>query len=152
MKKHFFLGLIFIFSITTSGFAWINFEPTTVPVKTERVSEDELLKALTVDQILNLTPRSYKLLTGKKMSLKDRISLHFLQKQLKKDLKKDGKADAGKYIGGAGFEFNLLGFLIGLILGILGIIGVYIFSRDRDLRKSAWIGFAVWVVIFLLIL
>jgi uncharacterized membrane protein YqaE (UPF0057 family) len=54
---------------------------------------------LSLDDILNLTPKKYQKLTGKKMSLKQTIALKVAQKKIKKFLSKpEGDISKGGYI------------------------------------------------------
>jgi uncharacterized membrane protein YqaE (UPF0057 family) len=46
-----------------------------------------------VDDLLNLTPRKYRELTGQKLSLKETIALKVAQKKIKKELRKGEKRE-----------------------------------------------------------
>lgn len=113
----------------------------------EKNPEEGLIK-----ELLALTPRKYYTLTGKKMSLKERISLRWTQWKIKKMLRK-GKAIDLTVIKKAGksSDFNLPGFALGAVLSLLGVLIAYLIDKtDTSLIKWAWIGAAAGAVIILL--
>jgi hypothetical protein len=46
--------------------------------------------------------------------------------------------------------FNIGGFLLGLFLPLIGILGAYIFTKDRNFIKWAWIGTGTYFLIFII--
>ena len=48
-------------------------------------------------------------------------------------------------------EFHFGGFLLGLLLGIIGVGLAYIFSDDEDFRRNSWYGLGTWLIIWLLL-
>jgi hypothetical protein len=48
-------------------------------------------------------------------------------------------------------EFHFGGFILGLLLGLIGVGLAYIFSSDADFRRNAWYGFGTWMIIWLLL-
>lgn len=52
----------------------------------------------------------------------------------------------------AATEFKIGGFLLGLLLGLIGVLLAYIFSDDKDFIRSAWYGVGTWIIIYLLLL
>jgi hypothetical protein len=48
-------------------------------------------------------------------------------------------------------EFHFGGFILGLLLGIIGVGLAYIFSSDAAFRRNAWYGFGTWMIIWLLL-
>ena len=46
-------------------------------------------------------------------------------------------------------DFNIGGFVLGLLLSVIGVLIAYLIG-DTNVIKWAWIGFAVFLVIFLL--
>ena len=49
-------------------------------------------------------------------------------------------------------EFNIGGFLLGFLLGLIGVGLAYIFSNDESFRRSAWYGCGTFVIIYILLL
>jgi len=108
--------------------------------------------AMTNKQFLQLTPKSYYQLTGTKMGFKDRMALKIAQKEVRSSIKKNEvkENDAVNFnqsmaSGRGNFRFG--GFLLGLLLGLIGVALAYIFTSDKAYIKSAWKGFATWVAI-----
>ena len=48
-------------------------------------------------------------------------------------------------------DFSIGGLVLGLLLGIIGVLIAYLIG-DSAVIKWAWIGFAIWVGIVLLVL
>ena len=49
--------------------------------------------------------------------------------------------------------FNLGGFALGFLLGLIGVLIAYLINDDKksDRVKWAWIGLAAWIVILILV-
>ena len=47
-------------------------------------------------------------------------------------------------------EFHFGGFILGLLLGLIGVGLAYIFSDNPTFRRNAWYGFGTWLIILLL--
>ena len=45
------------------------------------------------------------------------------------------------------FKFNVLWFLIGLVLGPIGVLLAYASKQKKDKVTSSWIGFGVYAII-----
>tara|TARA_B110000977_G_C10795303_1_gene384120 strand:+ start:131 stop:454 length:324 start_codon:yes stop_codon:yes gene_type:complete len=48
-------------------------------------------------------------------------------------------------------EFHFGGFLLGLLLGLIGVALAYIFSQDADFRRNSWYGLGTWLILILLL-
>ena len=118
------------------------------------------VKAMTLQQFLTLTPKQYRLLTGKKMSLKEQLGFAILKAKLKRQLADDKaaphKSDLGLLsliFGGAAWVFAFIpaigvisiGFAIGAV--VLGILGL---NRKKGDTKSI-IGLVLGSVFILLL-
>jgi uncharacterized membrane protein YqaE (UPF0057 family) len=103
MKKTLFLlpALFFCFNV----FATLPLEPSKELKSTSVIKEATEINNLPadmvsmgIDQFLSLTPKKYKELTGKKLSLKETLQLKVAQKFVKKKLKHGGEMSKGLYI------------------------------------------------------
>ena len=146
------LGLVMLFA-----FQFVNatVEPASTfkPWITENsVTDPQPLTLRTLEEFLSLTPKKYTELTGKKMTIPQKVSLKIAQHKVKRAIKKGKTVDLNalsKEVDTS--NFNIGGFVLGLLLGIIGVLIAYLIG-DRNIVKWAWIGFAVWVGIVLLIL
>jgi len=48
-------------------------------------------------------------------------------------------------------RFNLGGFLLGLLLPLIGPLGAYLFTKNKNFIRWAWIGTLAYVVVFLIV-
>lgn len=131
-----------------SSFATI--EPSSPPLKSENAAASPL-ENFTVQDFLALTPKKYKELTGQKLSLTQKISLKIAQKKMKRAIKNNESIDVNAAMAD-GFDtsdFNIGGFVLGLLLSVIGVLIAYLIG-DTNVIKWAWVGFGVFFVIFLL--
>lgn len=120
------------------------------------------LNGIELPDFLNLNPKKYYELTGKKMTLKEKISLSILKAKLKKQLPDEEKPERKRSdVGLLSLIFGGAAFVVALIPGIgiaslglaiaaivLGIIGL---SRKKGDTKSL-IGLILGSVFFLLLI
>jgi hypothetical protein len=105
---------------------------------------------MNVEEFLALTPKKYKELTGEKLSLTQKISLKLAQKKIRKALKNNESVDSITMANAVDTsDFNIGGFVLGLLLSVVGVLIAYLIG-DTSVIKWAWIGFGVFLVIFLL--
>ena len=117
------------------------------------------LSLISAKQFLALTPQKYQDLTGKKLNLVQKVQLKVLQHKVKKMVKRGevvSMADVQKKFYEMG-EMDLLGFLLGLILGPIGVIIALILKETGDVGPDTvrWslYGLLVWLaIVFLVIL
>jgi hypothetical protein len=145
-----FVVLALLISVTRAGM--ITAPVISEPVKTETVSPADALSKMDAKTFLLLTPAKYKEITGKKMTLKEKIGLKLAQRHVKKQLKKGKEVNVAEAMRAEG-NFNWGAAALGFFLGLIGVLIVYLaFKNDKETaRKSAWIGLAVWIAVWLII-
>lgn len=121
------------------------------PVNGEKTTASSL-ENMNVKDFLALSPKKYKELTGEKLSLTQKISLKIAQKKIKKAVKNNEAVDSVTMQNALDTsDFNIGGFVLGLLLSVIGVLIAYLIG-DTTVIKWAWIGFGVFMVIFLLTL
>lgn len=136
-----------IFNLTTSALTVPSTEP--VPPKSENTVVTPFT-GMTVQDFLALTPKKYKELTGEKLSVTQKISLKLAQKKIRKAVKNNESIDSATMANAVDTsDFNIGGFVLGLLLSVIGVLIAYLIG-DTSVIKWAWIGFGVFLVIFLL--
>lgn len=147
MKKGLLLLLVaFAFGMMSFSTATEQKEPVQKP-NIEQLIPDAF-KGMSADELLNMSPREYKKLTGQKLSIKEAIALKAAQKQIKKHFPAEGaggeKPDKSVYIilaifisfVGVGLATDWKGndWIINLILSLLcwipGVIHALIKMKD----------------------
>ena len=139
--------------------------PVSYAINPETVKKDPLAseimltlfgsdKKVSLEEFLKMTPKHYKEITGKKMKFKDKISMKLAQRQLKKCMNSDGTVNMEKLNKVDTSGFNIGGFALGLFLSIIGVLIAYLISKGEqpNLVKWAWIGAAVGLIIYLLLI
>jgi hypothetical protein len=146
------LGVIALLTINTTNAS----TSLVLPLSTHILPKDKNpLALISAKQFLELTPKKYQELTGKKMSFVQKVQLKFVQHKVKKMVKRGEvvtMADVAKK-----FEddtlMNVLAFLLGVVLGPIGVIIVLILRESGDMSQTAFrwslIGLLIWLVWFL---
>jgi hypothetical protein len=105
---------------------------------------------MTVKDFLELTPKKYQELTGQKMKFSQKVSLKIAQAKVKKMAKKNPNMNIMPFTKGIDTsDFSIGGFVLGLLLGVIGVLIAYLIG-DQQVIKWSWYGFAVWGIIVLL--
>ena len=133
--------LLFFFLVHSAFSAFVPSTPQTKekPKHAQMTAQEQ---RMFMEQFVKLTPKEYGIMRGKKLSFFEKMEFKILQKRYKKKLY-DGDDSTG---------FNLGGFALGFLLGLIGVLLAYIFSQDRNFRKWTWIGFGVYAVIIIAVL
>jgi hypothetical protein len=148
--------LLFVVAFAFSSNAGIIYVPanSTDNAKVGKLNAVEMLSRLDAQSFLALTPAKVAEMTGRKMTLNQKINLKLTQRQVKKQLKKGIEVDMMEMAKRANSgSFNWGAAALGFFLGLIGILIVYLaFKNDKEVaRKSGWIGFAVGVAVALLL-
>ena len=109
-------------------------------------------KQISVEIFLKLTPKSYRLITNKKMGLRERVCLSLGKKKFRKMISKDGTIDMKKMERGGfwgGFKWHWGGFAMGLIFNILAPV-LALFANDEHKWDRFWTALHTAIYIWLL--
>ncbi|HTE07727.1 MAG TPA: hypothetical protein VK628_03125 [Flavitalea sp.] len=124
-----------------------------IPVSPQAVHHSAL-KGMTMKDFLMLTPKSYKALTGKKMSLKERFALKLTQHKVKRELKNNPDFDISSPLPAPEIfdtsDFSWPALLLGLV-PVIGILIAYL-TDNNTIIKWAWVGTGIVLLILLLFL
>jgi hypothetical protein len=136
-----------IFSLFLLVFSAISLNAALPPMK---VATTDATIQLSSEDLLALTPFKYEELTGEKLGLKGKLALYLLKKEVKKTGTTEPiqlEEELANNDGG----FNLVGFLAGFFLSILGVLLVFLLaSNNKAMKRSAWLGFGIMVLLALL--
>jgi hypothetical protein len=126
-----------------------------VPVRVDGTAP--VTAPVTVDALVKMNSREFAELVGHKLSLKEKIVFRIAQRELRKDMKREGlQSDATLDVqqmmadGEKGFYFG--GFILGLLLGLIGVLIAYLMKKDKAFIRSTWIGWGAWVVLLVILL
>lgn len=175
MKRVFTLSLVIAMAITTcfasSVVAPASTAPSVVALATETVAPAPLKasdiripvgntgKVIDLQELSTIKVADYEKMTGKTMSWFHRVEFKLAQKKLRNSINDDGTLNnkrleklARDMDEGGGFHAG--GFFLGFLLGLIGVLIAYLINDDkrRNRVKWAWIGWGVFVVIYLVII
>lgn len=112
---------------------------------------------ISVEEFIKLTPKSYRQIAGKKMSLKEKIGLVLGKRSLKKMINKDGTMNTAKMKRGGlwgGFQWHWGGFALGFFLNILGPIVALFFNDDYKWDRfwtALHTAVYVWLILVIIV-
>ena len=158
MKR--FLVFLLAFSFVATSFA----SGALVIVKPKKA--DEIMipigntgQKISLLDLAQIKVKDFEALSGRHLSLVDKIGFKLAQRQLQKSINSDGTVNnkkLKKYLDRADVTtgFNIGGFALGFLLGLIGVLIAYLINDDKKSArvKCAWIGFAVWIVILIILL
>jgi len=146
------LTLMVAFILLTSSYP----VPETASFSHPKGKNNLELTNLTVGEILSLSKSEFRELYGSKLSFKEAFVFKSFQRDLRKELN-DKKITLGQTLNfkevfeEKKFEFNIGGFVLGFLLGLIGVGLAHIFSTDKNFRRSSWQGLGAWVILLLVI-
>lgn len=118
-------------------------------------------KSISLMALSEISVKDFETISGKKLSFFDKIGFKLGQRKLRNKIEADGtiksatlKKLASNMAEDGQSGFHIGGFVLGLLLGLIGVLIAYLIKDDKKSNrvKWAWIGWGVWVVIFLLTL
>ena len=112
---------------------------------------------VTVEALLKMNSREFAEVIGHKLSLKEKIVFRIAQRELRKDMKREGlesdaTLDVQEMMAEGEKSFYFGGFILGLLLGLIGVLIAYLMKKDKAFIRSAWIGWGVWVALLVILL
>lgn len=130
-----FLGLL-MNSYLVAGIIAV---PVLQPAELKSVNTTaSVLQRMDAATFVTLTPQKWQEMTGNKISFSQKLSLKMAQKQVKRQLKKGTTVDmatvARKAAGGENFHWGA--FLLGMFLGPIGVLIVYLVEKIRKLHEN----------------
>jgi hypothetical protein len=150
------LGTVALLTFNTAD-AITNLHAISRPVPSTNIKDPNPLALMTAKQFLTLTPQKYQELTGKKMNLVQKVEFKMVQHKVKKMVKRGDvvtMADVQKKLQDMS-SMDVLGFLLGLILGPVGVIIALILKETGDVGAETvrWslYGLLIWLAIVLIV-
>ncbi len=155
-----------IFSNENISYGFSIFKPLPDKANTSDILTEKYLKA---SEFIKLSARDFSALTGKKLTLFQRLSFKITKMQIRHDLKKNPELKITDYLNKSqsSGSFNLLWFLLGLagpllgaftntlapliILAIAPVIIAYATKQERQKINSVWLGFGSGVLALLIV-
>lgn len=140
-----------IASNTASAYTSLVVAPASMIV----IKDPNPLSRISAKQFVALTPQKFRELTGKKMNLFQKMGLKVMQHKVKRMIKRGEvvtMADVQKKFDDLN-SMNVLGFLLGLILGPVGVVIALILKETGDVGPDVvrWslYGLLIWLAIVL---
>lgn len=98
----------------------------------------------------NLKPHDFTRLTGRKLSVLEKVYLKSAQKKIKRKLKKEKTVHVQEYYDPQTKTFKLdsLWFVLGILIGPFALLFSLTTKQKKNARKSALLGFGVFVLWF----
>ena len=114
-------------------------------------------KNISLLELSKISKADLEKMTGKKMSGIQAMAFKGAQKKMNKGIDNKGvvtnkKMQKAFTSGDTGF--NIGGFALGFLLGLIGVLIAYIINDDKkqNRRKWAWIGFGVFLVLYIILI
>jgi hypothetical protein len=114
----------------------------------------EYISNLSPNEFLKLNPKQIKKQTGTKLSLTQKIALKIAQKHVRKQIKRGDDIDMRQAGADTKSGVDALWLILGIFLGLIAVIIALVTKKDKDDNrvKSALIGWAIWLVLLLLLI
>ena len=154
MKKLFFLlTALCIYSITYASFI---IDPAAKKASEIYIPVGDMKMSLQELSVISI--KDFQKISKTHFGFFERFTFKAAQKKLKYSINADGSVKNNRTINAlenAANGFNVLGFFMGLILGVIGVAIAYIAKDEKDIKRNrirwAWIGFGTQIALALLI-
>lgn len=146
MKKYFFLILSVFFANSTHAFA-INVSPYA------SVEAKSIEQPLYARDVVKMNTKEFSIATGHQLNFIQKIYFKVLKSKLTAAIKNDNDLLLEKYYEPKKGKFKLdaLWFIIGSIIGPLGILFAFTSKQPKNKRISAVLGTIVFIIWFSLL-
>ena len=135
-----FLGLGLL--LATNSYAGISNLPAANDNTAANATENAKLG---IDDLRNLSVKAIEAKIGHDLTWKQKLAIKVLKSKATKAERHPEKPAVSTN--------NIIGFLLGLLLSIIGVLITYLaFQGERSTIKSAWIGFAIGLLLYILVL
>ena len=114
------------------------------------------LSNMSVEDFLKLSKSDLKELNGGSITFKESLVFKQLQNELRKEVKHE-KIKPSDLINIESLaeervsQFKIGGFILGFLLGLIGVALAHIFSQDKGFRRSSWQGLGAWIILLLIL-
>lgn len=144
--------------IHVAGFATLTTLPDPISASSVLLPVGTKGQTITLKELSEISIQEFETLSGRKMKVVDRLSFKLAQRNLRDGIRADGTLSNKKLEklakkvrdGDSGFQAG--GFFLGLFVGLIGVLIAYLINDEKKKArvKWAWIGWGVWVGIFLI--
>jgi hypothetical protein len=113
---------------------------------------------LSLQQLATMKYADFAKVTGQKQGFGQHLGFWLMQKKLRRCIMANGTVNTEKLKAAYRIDpakpFHMGGFLLGILLGIIGVLIAYMINDDKKLSRTrwAWIGFAAFIAILLLLI
>src|ERR1039458_7059443 len=145
-------------AVFTSSFAFSGF--SSLPKKADDVYIPIGTTGLRISlkDLSTIDVKDFEKLSGRHLNFFDKLGFKLAQKKLRNSIKPDGTIDNKRLnklleLGDHSTGFHLGGFALGFLLSIIGVLLAYVIGGEEEVKRNrvkwAWIGFGLFVVIYL---
>ena len=143
------LLIVFIssFIFFQNGFAASFISSKSVVAHPELINKSDYLKAAV---FVKLSPKEFSSLSGAKLNFLQKLYFKSVQRKLKRELKKNPDLLITEYYSQdqQKFKFDALWFVVGAIIGPIGILFAFTSRQPKNNRVSAALGCVLFVLWF----
>lgn len=141
-----FAAVICLFSANRTLAASLIYPQKTL-TESSVINSGDILRA---DVYVTLSVKEFSRISGQKLTLLEKLFFKASQQKLKKGLKRNPDLLVTEYFDPVKKKFKLdtLWFVLGFMIGPLALLFAWTSKRNKTSRKSAFLGFLVFVLWF----